>query len=116
MERNIANYTGGTRMIIAVDFDGTLAITDYPTILRPNLDVIRFCKRRREAGDTLILWTCRKDNELREAIEWCAEQGLFFNYINENPPDRVAVYGASRKVYADIYLDDHNWLLSEVKG
>lgn len=103
-------------MIIAVDFDGTLAVTDYPKIIEPRWDVIRFCKRRASAGDTVILWTCRSGTQLEDAIQWCAEQGLYFDYINENPPDRVDIYGDCRKVYADIYLDDHNWLLSEVTG
>ena len=101
-------------MIIAVDFDGTLAVTDYPTILLPNVDVINFCKRRKNCGDTIILWTCRHGKELDEAVRWCSEQGLCFDYVNENPPDRVAIYGESKKVYADIYLDDHNWLLCEI--
>lgn len=103
-------------MIIAVDFDGTLAITDYPKIIAPRWDVIRFCKRRSLAGDTIILWTCREGTELYEAVKWCSEHGLFFDYVNENPPDRAAIYGESRKVYADIYIDDHNWLLCEING
>lgn len=102
-------------MIIAVDFDGTLAVTDYPKIISPNVDVINFCKKRKSEGDTLILWTCRRDKDLRDAVQWCCEQGVYFDFINENPPDRVFVYGGSRKVYADIYLDDHNMLLSQIK-
>lgn len=101
-------------MIIAVDFDGVLAVTDYPKIVSPKKNIIEFCKRRQSSGDTIILWTCRHGKELDEAVKWCGEQGLFFDYINENPPNRVMIYGASRKVYADIYLDDHNWLLSEI--
>ena len=96
-------------MIIAVDFDGTLAVTDYPKIIEPISEVIYFCRRKQAEGDTLILWTCRHGKELDEAVEWCYEQGLIFDYVNENPPDRVAIYGDSRKVYADLYIDDHNY-------
>lgn len=95
-------------MIIAVDFDGTLAITDYPKILKPISETIEFCKIRQTKGDTIILWTCRHGEVLEEAVEWCKGQGLEFDYINENPPDRVAIYGDCRKVYADLYIDDHN--------
>ncbi len=95
-------------MIIAVDFDGTLAVTDYPKIIRPIKEVIHFCRVERAMGHTLILWTCRHGKELEEAVEWCKEQGLTFDYINENPPERIAIYGDCRKVYADVYLDDHN--------
>jgi hypothetical protein len=98
-------------MIIAVDFDGTLAVTDYPKIIRPKTAIINFCKDMLREGHTLILWTCRQGKELEDAVAWCKEQGLEFDYINENPPDRIAIYGDCRKVYADIYLDDHNMLI-----
>lgn len=101
-------------MIIAVDFDGTLAITDYPKIIQPITKVIEFCKNYQARGHTLILWTCRHGKELEEAVEWCKEQGLIFDYINENPPDRIAIYGDCRKVYADIYLDDHNLRIGDI--
>ena len=101
-------------MIVAVDFDGTLAITDYPTIIRPIKMIVDYCKTLKLQGETLILWTCRHDKELDEAVEWCKEQGLEFDYINENPPDRIAIYGDCRKVYADVYIDDHNVSLMEL--
>ena len=97
-------------MIIAVDFDGTLAVTDYPKIIKPINRVIHFCKTQQKLGATLILWTCRHGEALDEAVKWCKKQGLEFDYINENPPEKIAVYGDSRKVYADMYLDDHNIL------
>jgi hypothetical protein len=101
-------------MIIAVDFDGTLAFTEYPKILCPITRVVNYCKRRKELGDTLILWTCRHGESLAEAVEFCEKFGLTFDYVNENPPDRVSMYGDCRKVYADIYIDDHNRLLSQI--
>jgi hypothetical protein len=103
-------------MIIAVDFDGTLAVTDYPTIVRPIRQVIYYCKEKRKQGHTLILWTCREGKVLDEAVQWCKEQGLEFDYINENPPERVAIFGDCRKVYADVYIDDHNYSLCEMLG
>ena len=102
-------------MIIAVDFDGTLAITNYPTIICPKHEVIEWCKAQKSMGDTLILWTCRHGKPLDEAVEWCRNQGLIFDYVNESPRDRVYQYGDTRKVYADVYLDDHNLLISEIK-
>ena len=101
-------------MIVAVDFDGTLAVTEYPTIISPIMQTIEFCKNRKAQGDTLILYTCRHGKELLEAIDWCSSQGIVFDYINENPPDRIAIYGDCRKIYSDIYLDDHNMLLSQI--
>ena len=103
-------------MIIAVDFDGTLAITDYPKIIRPISSIVWFCRDRKRLGDTLILWTCRHGKELDEAIEWCKQYDLEFDYVNENTPENVARWGDCRKVYADIYIDDHNYSLAEMLG
>lgn len=102
------------KMIIAVDFDGTLALTKYPEILAPNYDVMRFCRWRQSKGDTVILYTCRHGDELEEAIEFCKEYGLIFDYINENPPERIAMYGDCRKIYADMYIDDHNVTIHDI--
>lgn len=101
-------------MIIAVDFDGTLAITEYPNIISPIGKTISFCQERKANGDILILNTCREGKFLDEAIKWCKEQGVEFNYVNQNVPERVAVYGDCRKIYADVYLDDHNLLLAHI--
>lgn len=102
-------------MIISVDFDGTLAVTDFPTILRPRTAVIEFCKAAREAWHILILNTCRTGSHLDEAVLWCAEQGLEFDYINENCKEKIEQYGDCRKIYADIYIDDRNVLIPRIE-
>ena len=47
------------RKIIAVDFDGTLAVTQFPTIIEPKWNEIAICKTLKKQGCILILWTCR---------------------------------------------------------
>ena len=94
-------------MIIAVDFDGTLCSDCYPDIGMANTKLIRTLRKKQELGDKLILWTCRAGDKLEEAIEWCREQGLLFDAINDNLPEMIALWGSnSRKITADIYLDD----------
>lgn len=95
-------------MIIAVDFDGTLFEDDYPNVGRPIWNTINFCKKAQQNGDILILWTCRADQDLIEAIEACANVGLKLDYINENSKEHIAMFGSreSRKIYADLYIDD----------
>ena len=91
-------------MIIAVDFDGTLCQDKYPKIGKPRKSLIKFIKLHKLSGDKLILWTCRSNERLKEAIEWCKEQGIEFDAINENldPELKIREYGYScRKVYAD---------------
>jgi len=96
-------------MIYAVDFDGTLCVEKYPGIGEPRQNVIDFCKQKRAEGHKLILWTCRCGEYLEQAIKWCEEQGLIFDAINENLPERIAEYGGDcRKISADFYLDDKN--------
>lgn len=93
--------------IIAVDFDGTLCERKYPEIGAPHDSVITLVKKLKEAGNVLILYTCRRDEYLTAAVDWCAARGLTFDYINENAPQTIERYGSdSRKISADIYIDD----------
>lgn len=94
-------------MIIAVDFDGTLCNNAWPAIGAPRTAVIAWIRAREQSGDRLILWTNRAGERLSEAVQWCAEQGIEFDAVNENLPDMVEKFGRDcRKVYADVYLDD----------
>lgn len=94
--------------IIAVDFDGTLSCDAlWPAIGLPNEKLIACLKTRKEMGDKLVLWTCRNGELLIEAVEWCKKHGLEFDAVNENLPGVIALYGNdSRKVSADLYIDD----------
>ena len=88
------------KTIIAVDFDGTLCINEYPRIGEPMETMIDFLKLAHSRHDPnsckIILWTCRTGDLLSEAV-------------NENLPEIVEKFGGdSRKIYADIYIDDRN--------
>lgn len=110
MMKKMMTMMGSGNMIIAVDFDGTLCYGDnYPDIGKPNIKLIEYLKRRRSYGDILILWTCRENKPLQDAIEWCKKSGLEFDYFNENVPSLIKEYGDDcRKVSADIYIDDRS--------
>ena len=93
--------------IYAVDFDGTLCENAWPEIGKPNRVLIPALLELRANGDKLILWTCRTGDLLVEAVSWCKKQGLEFDAINENLPEMIGQFGSeSRKVFADIYIDD----------
>ena len=95
------------KTIIAVDFDGTLAVTDYPAIIEPIQGVIDYIKYRKQDGYIIILWTCRSNQHLIDAIDWCRLQGIKFDYVNMNVPELVELYGNDcRKIAADMYIDD----------
>ena len=94
-------------MIIGVDFDGTLCRNKFPEIGEANAELISQLKEARENGDTVILTTCRCDERLQEAVDWCRDQGLEFDLVNENVPELVEKYGGDcRKICCDILLDD----------
>lgn len=101
--------------IVAVDFDGTLCENAYPEIGEPKQDIIQVIKNYREKGCKVILWTCRNREHLIHAVDWCIEQGLEFDAINKNIPEVQEMFGGdTRKVFADVYIDDKNVLLKEV--
>lgn len=95
--------------IIAVDFDGTLCENNWPEIGAPNEELIWHLRKRQAEGDQLILWTCRVDDMLRKAVEWCYDQGLIFNAVNENLSEIIENFGSdTRKIFANEYIDDRN--------
>lgn len=97
--------------IIAVDFDGTLCADDYPHIGAPNIALISMLRELQFQHKKLILWTCRNGQALNDAIDWCGSQGLKFDAVNENLPEIIEKYGSdSRKITADIYIDDRSCL------
>lgn len=94
-------------MIIAVDFDGTLCKECYPNIGEANKELIDTLIIKKKKGDKLILWTCREGNFLEEATNWCEQQGLVFDAVNDNLEEMKQKYQHnSRKITADIYIDD----------
>ena len=94
-------------MIIAVDFDGTLSLGEWPEVGPANEDLFRFLFRRQDEGDKVILWTCRAGEPLDRAVEWCRSKGLEFDAVNDNVPEIVELYGVnSRKITCDYYIDD----------
>ena len=94
--------------IVAVDFDGTLSLdAKYPNIGHFNTPLYEALMKLRGIGWSIVLWTCREGKELKEAVVWCANNGLEFDAINENPSH---VPFKSRKVVADMYIDDRAYM------
>ena len=96
-------------MIIAIDFDGTIAEMKWPDIGEPVPLALETIRELHQAGCTLLLWTCRQDKNLMRARLWLNEHdvGGCFSAFNENDPDRTSQYNNdSRKVGADWYIDD----------
>ena len=94
-------------MVFARDFDGTLSFGKYPDTGPANEGLINFLVTRKKKGDKLILWTCREGEFLQRAIDFCRNNGLEFDAVNDNLPENIAQYGVnSRKISCDFYIDD----------
>lgn len=92
--------------IIAVDFDGTLVKDAYPGIGKPLLFAFETLKQLDKDGYRLILWTYRSGDKLKEAVDFCQKQGVEFYAINESYPNEEWDEQKSRKIHADIFVDD----------
>lgn len=93
---------------IAVDFDGTIVDHEYPGIGKEKLFAFQTLRELDKMGARLILWTFRTGKELDEAVEYCRKNGLEFYAINRNYPEEIFDESISRKIDADIYIDDKN--------
>lgn len=96
-------------MIIAVDFDGTIVEHRYPEIGEEKLFAFEALKELNRQGHKLILWTYRSGQELDDAVIYCKENGVSFYAVNSNiPGEKFDPETMSRKILADIYIDDRN--------
>ncbi len=101
----MVDFTG---VKIAVDFDGTIVEHAYPQIGKEKLFAFQTLKQLNKMGANLILWTFRTGKELDEAVEFCRKNGVEFYAVNKNYPEEVFNETISRKIDADIYIDDKN--------
>lgn len=101
-------------LTIAVDFDGTIVENRFPEIGKPILFAFESLKKLQEEGHRLILWTYRSGVKLDEAVEFCEKNGLKFYAVNKSYPEEEYDNSISRKILADIFIDDRN--LGGMKG
>lgn len=102
---------------LGIDFDGTIVRHAWPEIGEPMPGAFETLKDLKAAGYKLILWTCREDfgrlidkQYLTEAVEFCRENGVEFDAVNESlketefRPENVL----KRKPHCHYYIDDSN--------
>lgn len=103
------------KKIIAIDFDGCLEVgNNYPFIGEPNTELVNFI-REHQNDYIFILWTMREGKQLNYAKEWIKQQGIRFDFYNQNTPWNIAKYGDRRKVYADYYVDNNNATIDDLR-
>jgi len=95
-------------MKIAIDFDGTIVEHKYPLIGKELLFAFETMRELKKQNHQLILWTYRSGKELDEAVEFCKERGIEFYAVNKSYPEEKYDESASRKIEADVFIDDRN--------
>ncbi|RIA08790.1 hypothetical protein OE09_0613 [Flavobacteriaceae bacterium MAR_2010_72] len=96
------------KLIIAIDFDGTIVDDAYPKIGKPRIFAFETLKRLQNDGHRLILWTYRSGSKLDEAVAFCENNGIQFYAVNKSYPEEDFDTNKSRKIYADLFIDDRN--------
>jgi hypothetical protein len=104
------------KFVIALDYDGTIIEGSWDHRGAIRQDVVA---KAREFCDhpncDVILWTCREEKLLVEAIDLCEKNGLTFEAVNMNTEETLTwnrqTFGrlgptCGRKIFADLYVDD----------
>ncbi len=94
--------------VIAVDFDGTIVEHKFPDIGKEMLFAFATLKALQQKGHKLILWTIRTGATLEAAVEFCRQNGVEFYAVNKNYPEEELDAKVSRKLNADVFIDDRN--------
>lgn len=97
------------RPILAVDFDGTITkYNEYPhcgAIREKAAEVLQDLHSR---GCIIILWTCRDDENLLKAIDYCVRNEIPIDYANCNTKELREAGFTGPKIFANYYIDDLN--------
>jgi len=95
------------KLVIAIDFDGTIATLSFPEVgtLRENADEV--IRKLYDEGHKIIINTCRSGIHEGSAQLFLEKHKIPYHYINSNLPELILVYGQDcRKISADVYIDD----------
>jgi hypothetical protein len=97
--RLIDEYKLYGSLVVAFDFDDT--VYDFHNKGREYTKVIELIRRLKAANCYLICWTGQENLEF--VANYLIQNNIPYNGINENPPFHKST---SKKVYANVYLDD----------
>lgn len=101
-------FLNANSKVIAVDFDGTIVEHEYPRIGKEMMFAFATLRELNKKGHKLILWTIRTGSLLDDAVEYCKQNGVEFYAVNKNYPEEEITHNVSRKLNADIFIDDRN--------
>lgn len=102
--------------VVAVDFDGTIVESKYPAVgpLIPRAKEVM--QKYKNAGGQILIWTCRTDSDLDDAVSFLVANDIPFDAVNKHFQWQIDVFHSAfphccpdgRKLAADMYIDDKN--------
>lgn len=100
------------RLLVAVDFDGTIVTENYPAIGEEIPGALGTIQALQKNGHKVFLYTMRghprnqeQRDTLQEAIDWLESRGVVMDGINRSPEQ----FSTSLKQFANVYIDDRNF-------
>lgn len=95
---------------IGIDFDGTIAYEgSYPEVGGIIDGAAHAINKLKSMGFTIVIWTCREGDVAEKAIKFLEENGIEYDYFNDNPKELCDMYGNNcRKIGVDVFIDDKN--------
>jgi len=119
MTKEIEEQKLKTKLVIAVDFDGTCVTHDFPEIGK-DIGAVSVLRKIVRNGHKLVLFTMRSDIDdpksqdynihatggkyLTEALKWFKKHKIPLYGVNTNPTQLN--WTKSPKAYAQLYIDD----------
>lgn len=97
------------KLVIAIDFDGTIVEEAYPSLGKLRKGAKKYINKLHNDGHIIIINTCRSGVHQNAAFKMLVGLEVEFDLMNENHPSVIAEYNSdSRKISADLYIDDKN--------
>jgi len=97
--RLVEEYKQYKSLVVAFDFDDT--VYDFHKKGRIYSDLVELLRKLKAINCYLICWTGQENIEFVKT--YLTDNNIPFDSINQNPPFHKST---SKKVYANVYLDD----------
>lgn len=95
------------KLRISVDFDGVIVTNNYPDIGELMTGAKETINKWHEKGHTILISTCRSGGYALSAYQFIINNGIQFDFFNENDPVLIEQYGSdTRKLSFDVAFDD----------
>lgn len=114
MDKKYYNSNKKYKGILAIDFDDTIAYSNFPDIVSPVKGSKKYINRLIDDDWYIIINTCRCDDNidvkpLTMAKTWLHNNNIGYHKLNEHNDHLIKIYGNdTRKIAADFYIDDKN--------